>query len=77
MPTRKTRQLTPDEALEILASTIALCKGAGVQAKAHNIYDQGTEYVAIIIEGAKIVDGKIQLVSSDPIEPVDSVDDRV
>lgn len=67
MPTRKTRQLTPDEALEILASTVALCKEAGIQARAHNIYDQGTQYVAIIIEGAKIVEGQLVLVTANDL----------
>lgn len=54
-------QLTPGEALEILAQSALNCQKVGINIFVVPLYDQGNTDVAIIIHGATLLNGNIAM----------------
>jgi uncharacterized protein GlcG (DUF336 family) len=54
-------QLTPSEALEILAQSALNCQRVGLSISIVPLYDQGHTDVAIILHGAILLNGNIAM----------------
>jgi hypothetical protein len=61
--TRKTRRLTPEEALEILAQAVAYCNEVGVDVRGPQPFRDGDmNYLVIVLANVRLVDGRLVLV---------------
>jgi hypothetical protein len=61
--TRKTRNITPEQALEILQQAVINCQHAGIIASIGPYYSYGQQSVVIVLANCQLIDGK--LVSAD------------
>ena len=62
--TSKTAKLTPEQALEILASALLQCANAGIPVRLGNLFDTGTVSAGIVLEGVKHEDRKLLLANT-------------
>jgi hypothetical protein len=62
--TGKTKNLTPDQALEILQQAALNCQHAGIDVKITTLYKDGVKSVVIILGSVAINVGKLVLANS-------------
>ena len=60
--TRKTKRLTPEEALEILAQAVAYCNEVGIDVRGPQPFRDGdVEYLVIVLANVRLIDGRLVL----------------